>query len=58
MGLIRRVVSVFTALSFIVYFVMGQTASTVWVQAEEEPKDYIVCTQRGKQVKAIEKEHE
>lgn len=58
MGLIRRVVSVFTALSFIVYFVMGQTASTVWVQAEEEPKDYIVCTRSGKQVKAIEKEHE
>lgn len=58
MGLIRRAGSVFTALSFIVYFVMGQTASMVWVQAKEEQKDYIVCTQSEKQVKSLEKEHE
>ena len=58
MELLKRAVSVFTALTFVVYFAMGQTASMICVQAKEEQKDYIVCTQSEEQVKSIENGHE
>ena len=58
MELLKRAVSVFTAFTFMVYFAMGQTAPMICVQAKEEQKDYIVCTQSEPQVKSIENGHE
>lgn len=57
METLRRGMSVFTAFSFVVYFVMGQVTIATQVSAKEKPKDYIICTVNEEQVKEIEKTH-
>ena len=57
METLRRGMSVFTAFSFVVYFVMGQVTIATQVSAKEKPKDYIICTVNEEQVKQIEKTH-